>query len=59
MRVNHKLKIYNIRFSPEKFAKTIDEKGAFWGTDMQGLMIGDLVEFERAKREILAQFSKE
>lgn len=55
--IDKKLKIYKMKFSFNEFVKSIGEKKNFWNTDLKGLVIGDLVEFERVKKEIVSVFS--
>lgn len=56
--IDKKLKIYGTKFSFNKFVKSVEEKNAFWNTDLTGLIIGDLPHFEGVKKEILSAFSK-
>lgn len=56
--IDGKLKMYKMKFSFGEFVKSVEEKGAFWDTDLKGLVIGDLAEFERVKGEIVKVFSK-
>ena len=54
--INRKLKLYGLSFSLEKFSKSIDEKKKSWGTDLQGLVIGDLIDFKKVRDEVIAKF---
>ena len=56
--INKKLRIYNMKFSFEMLVKSIEEKKVFWRTDLRGLIIGELPEFEKIKKEIVSAFSK-
>ena len=51
--IKRKLKFYDVRFSSKKFSEAIDEKRKFWDTDLTGLMIGDLPDFERIRMDII------
>jgi len=53
--VDRKLKICKLRYSPGEFASSIDKKRKFWKTDLRGLIIGELVDFEKARDEIIAE----
>jgi hypothetical protein len=53
--IDGKLKIYKLKYSPAKFAASIDEKRKFWKTDLRGLIIGELVDFEKVRDEIIAE----
>lgn len=55
--IEKKLKIYKIKFSFNRFLKSLEEKRAFWDTDLKGLIIGDLVDFGRVKKDIISVFS--
>lgn len=52
--INRKLKIYGIKFTSERFLKSTEEKRIFWNTDMRGLVIGNLANFDEIKKEIIA-----
>lgn len=54
--IDRKLKIYGMKFSFNKFVEDVEEKKAFWKTDLRGLVIGELVEFERIKKDIVSVF---
>ncbi|HDP96242.1 MAG TPA: nucleotidyl transferase AbiEii/AbiGii toxin family protein [Euryarchaeota archaeon] len=51
--INRKLKFYDMKYSSKKFVKAINEKRKFWNTDLRGLMIGDLQDFEKIRSELL------
>jgi hypothetical protein len=51
--VGKKLRIYKLSFSLERFIASIDEKRKSWETDLRGLIIGELVDFEKARDEIV------
>jgi len=53
--VGKKLRIYKLSFSLERFIASIDEKRKSWETDLRGLIIGELVDFEKARDEIVAE----
>lgn len=55
--IDKKLKIYKMKFSFEKFVNSIVDKKISWNTDLRGLIVRDLVEFERVKKEIVKVFS--
>lgn len=50
--INKKLKIYKLNFSRNDFFRQIEEKKRFWKTDLSGLIIGELPDFDRISREI-------
>jgi len=50
--VNNKLKLYNKKFSNRLFIEKIDEIEKSWATDLKGLIIGELPDFIRIKKEI-------
>jgi len=54
--INAKLKPYEKNYSKREFAKKVDLKKASWKTDLQGLVIGALVEFDKAREEVLKRF---
>lgn len=56
--INKKLNIYKMKFSFGGFVKTVKDKKSFWNTDLKGLIIGDLIGFERVKKEVVGAFSK-
>lgn len=57
--INKKLRVYGMRFSFEKLVKKIEKKKVFWRTDLKGLIIGELPEFEKIKKEIVSAFSRD
>ncbi|MEA3343962.1 MAG: nucleotidyl transferase AbiEii/AbiGii toxin family protein [archaeon] len=54
--INVKLKTCNLQFSGDEFVKKVDEKRGLFGPDMNGLIIGELEDFEIIKKEILDVF---
>lgn len=56
---NKKLNIYDKKFSWDAFVERIDEKKASWDTDLRGLIMGNLPEFEKIKKEILTTIRKD
>jgi len=57
--VDTKLNIYSVKFSLDKFKRSVEEKRKSWDTDLKGLVMGDLVGFSRAKEEILAKIGND
>lgn len=53
--VNKKLKLYNKTFSKKLFFEKIDEKKRSWVMDLKNLIIGELPDFTKIKREIIAK----
>ena len=51
--INSKLKINDLKYSSKKFSEAIEIKRKFWDTDLSGLMIGDLPDFERIRNELM------
>jgi len=54
--INQKLRKEKFYF--KRFAEAIKEKQPLWETDLRGLIIGELPEFEKIKNEILNKFRK-
>jgi len=54
--IDRKLKIYKRKFLLSDFEKSIEEKRGFWDTDLRGLIIGSLPDFDETVREILRGF---
>ncbi len=54
--INRKLKVYGKSFSRDVFENAVNEKMAFWETDLRGLIIGDLPDFDRIKSDIIEHF---
>lgn len=56
--INRKLKVYGMSFSRDMFIEAVKEKRALWETDLRGLIIGDLPDFEKIRSDIIsAMFS--
>ncbi|MBI5252913.1 MAG: nucleotidyl transferase AbiEii/AbiGii toxin family protein [Euryarchaeota archaeon] len=56
--IDKKLKIYKMKFSFDAFVESVEEKKAFWNTDLRGLVVGELVEFGRVKKDVVSAFSR-
>lgn len=54
--INKKLKIYKLKFSQNEFIRRIEEKKKFWKTDLSGLIIGKLPDFDDIFKEIKMAF---
>jgi hypothetical protein len=54
--IDAKLKPYRKSFSKEAFLAALEEKRGAWRTDLHGLVIGELVDFETAVDRIRAAF---
>jgi len=57
--IDRKLKIYGKRFSVTQFEKNVEEKRAFWKTDLRGLIMGDLPDFDMIKNGVMTGFAAE
>lgn len=51
--VNRKLKIYEMEYSREAFVESMSAKRGFWESDLKGLIIGPLPDFDRVRKEII------
>lgn len=51
--VNKKLSLYNLEFDFKKFENKIENIKGLWQTDLKELIVGELPEFNKIKREIL------
>ncbi len=54
--INKKLRIYKVKFSFETFFASVNKLHNFWETDLKGLVIGDLPDFNKIKNEVLNCF---
>ena len=50
--VNEKLKIYGLTFDLETFLEKVNEKRNMWKRDLQDLIIGTLLEFDKVANEL-------
>lgn len=53
--INKKLRLYKKRFSNKFFFEKIDEKERSWEIDLKSLIIGELPEFNKIRKEIFAR----
>lgn len=53
--INRKLKLYKKKFSSNFFSKKIDEKERSWEIDLKNLIIGELPDFSKIKKEIMSK----
>jgi predicted nucleotidyltransferase component of viral defense system len=54
--INKKLKIYKKRFVFKEFKERVGEKKSLWQTDLRGLIMGALPEFDDIQKDILERF---
>ena len=50
--INKKLALYNLKFNFEEFRNRIEKMRVLWQTDLKGLIIGELQEFDKVKEEL-------
>jgi len=51
--VNKKLKLNNLKFDFKILKKRIEKTNSLWNSDLKNLVIGELEEFNKVKKEIL------
>jgi predicted nucleotidyltransferase component of viral defense system len=57
--INKKLKIYKMKFSCDEFIKKVDETANLWESELKGLIIGSLPEFDSVKKEVIENLKAE
>jgi len=55
--IDAKLRLYRMNYSTTSFLQKLEEKRGAWKTDLQGLVIGELVDFKIAAAKIMNMFS--
>jgi predicted nucleotidyltransferase component of viral defense system len=56
--VNKKLSIYNLKFDLKEFENKIEKMKGLWQIDLRNLVLGELPDFEKTKKELLDRISK-
>jgi len=56
--INKKLALYNLKFSFKKFEEKIKKMRNLWQIDLKNLIIGELQEFNKVKRELNDKLKK-
>ncbi|MBU4284084.1 MAG: hypothetical protein KJ968_03185 [Nanoarchaeota archaeon] len=54
--INKKLALYNTEFDFKEFREKIEMMRNLWQIDLKNLMIGELPEFDKIKKEISQKF---
>ena len=57
--INKKLKLYNQKFDLKEFIIKTEDKRKSWDTDLKGMIIGQLISFDKAKEEIIIKIKKQ
>jgi hypothetical protein len=50
--INKKLSLYNLKFDFEEFRNKVDKLKSLWQLDLKNLIIGELQEFSKVKKEL-------
>jgi len=56
--INKKLSLYNLTFDFKSFKKKVENMEGLWKTDLKGLTISEVEEFNKIKKELLTKFKE-
>lgn len=55
--VNKKLALYNLKFNFKEFKNRIKKMKGLWQTDLKNLIIGELQDFDKIKKETISKIT--